>query len=249
MIRYLFSKRIFIIVPFLCVSFMFIGFSSNTNSRYNKSPDLSKKIVGSENDKYFMTNLESFDQVVYFSDLIVKGHVIGEPIQEYKSLDYISLNEKVNEVPQIPVSLVNFKIDEVIKGDIQSDEIVVLQEGLVYNDNSLETKLYEDGSYILFLISTEFEGKNVYSAYRKEVGIVKLNESDINTNSKSISLFSDSNDELDVTTYSLSKDLEMSKYDDIPINIIEEDIQTSLDATDDLSYDDAVKKYYGFELD
>lgn len=237
------NKKIFLSFFSLSLCFVCVGFFSNGSSRYNKNPDLSKKIVGSEGDRYSIAHLKSFDQVVYFSDLIIKGQVIGDSIQESKRLEYVLETDKIEQLPEIPVSLVKIKVNEIIKGNIDGEEILLLQEGLVNDDTSLETKVKKDDNYIFFLIKDKFEDQDVYIAYRKEVGLMKMNNKNKSFLTKGIDNKNDKS-----TTFSLSKEEELAKYDDIDVQIIEEDIISSLDKTQDISVEDAYDLYYNLEL-
>ncbi len=210
-----------------------VGFFNRGSSPYNQNPNLSRKVVGSERDTYYMAPLKSFDTVVFFSDLIIKGHVVGEPIQDQKTIEYALISSKNGHLPEIPVSLVKVNIDEVFKGDITENEIILLQEGIVGDDESLETKVKNDGEYIFFLLKSEFKGNDIYIAYRKEVGIMKVEKASKNN----------------ITTYSLSREPLLTRYDDIDIKILLNDISTSLNRTKNISVKDAYELYYDMSLD
>lgn len=124
------------------------------------------KFVGSRDTEGFSCDTETYQSVgelLKNSELIVIG-TAGKPKEVTE--------EFYGEI--LYASKIQITIKEVLKGTVNSASVNVLQTGKPNSDN-YETKLKENGEYLLFLNSKTFCGETVYDCTGIEQGIVEIN--------------------------------------------------------------------------
>ena len=144
------------IIALTLLTIMLVGCSKTT-----------EKFVGSRDTANFSCNIQEYETVQELnngSELIVCG-TVG---------DITELSENFNgEI--LYASKISFAVSEVLKGDINTNSIFVLQTGKPNSDN-YETKLKSGKEYILYLNSKTFEGETVYDCTGIEQGIFEIKE-------------------------------------------------------------------------
>lgn len=193
--------------------------------RYNMSPDLDSKVVGSKYAGSYTIPVPSIEDLKNHSDIIIIGEVIQSATmtfnKDFEDGSAIRSAEKTllkklweggatgGKVYSIAVSKI--KVDKVIYGNLDDKEISLIQPGIIESD-MIETKV-KVGDKMFFFLNKSVE-KNVNNAYRtcaSEVGLFIIKP----------------NNEL----LSLSDNKVFAKYDGINIDILLEDLSSTMKDT------------------
>lgn len=206
------NKTKFIISSFLAMIFMataVIALNNNAIS-YNTNPNVNDKVIGSELFSASRIAPESLDDVLKHADLVVIGTVVSESKllkKSYLTSELQDLGDKVKDLSKqekeltFNVSQVEIKVHEVIHGNIDTKTILFNQLGSPESDD-FQTKV-KNGEKILFVLKMSDDG--TYASVDFEEGLFKILDND--------------------TTMSMSKNLNIAKYDDIHQDILVKDIK------------------------
>ncbi len=155
-------------IIFLCLVFLLSGCSYVDTSNQNTGMSVEySKFVGSRDTVGFGGDLKVYEDLnaIYDeSELVIVGTV--------KNLTEVS--ETFND-ETLYASKISVEIVELLKGDIATKSLNVLQTGKP-NSDDYETKLKKDNSYILFLNSKKFNGETVYDCTGIEQGIFEIKQ-------------------------------------------------------------------------
>ncbi len=200
----------------LCICLLMLSsvsltlFKFDSETLYNSNPNVASKVVGSENLSGYIVPLQSVDDLVSKSDLIVIGEIMSdavtikrpyEPSDEAKSKLNTLYPEAQNKF-NFNVAQVTVQIKEVLYGDTSLSEIKFNQLGNAGND-SLQTKVKKNERVVLALKKVTGTDDTYASICFEECVF------DIKPNNKLLSF---------------SKNMAFAKYDDIDLNILENDI-------------------------
>ena len=206
-------------------TYLFTSYSTNsasTNLAYNENPDVSKKVVGSNELLASKMAPVSIDDITKYADLIVIGTVVSKPTN--KQIDFPFPNDEMKkgamgtskEVPKVNLACTQIKVSEVLYGKLRnanSNEITLAQIGQAGNDSG-ETKVVNGQKYLLVL-QNHPDDINRYSSAIAEEGIFKINSK------KAKSILGS----IEETTTSLSDDKFTSRYDDVSLDVLKKDIK------------------------
>lgn len=188
--------ELFLVFVF-CI-FAFTGCNS-TASRYNENPDVSKKIIGSDNgfiSKFMPPNLET----ILANSTVV---IMGEVLEDDNVYTFPAISPDEDELGIGTIAKV--KVIETIAGTQPSEEIISYYQCGAPKTDNLQTKV-KKGQKCIFILKY-FEDKDYYYSAAMEEGIFMVDE----------------NNEL----LSMSKQKFCAKYDGIKKDILIEDIRNT----------------------
>ncbi|MBE7056372.1 MAG: hypothetical protein E7388_02890 [Ruminococcaceae bacterium] len=223
------KRTIFCFVTLLIIAscVIVVKFATPSKSVYNTNPDLSSKIVGSNNYAFDRLPANTVDDLVDGSDLIIIGEVIDDGIEgtfnifgdEKKAQAF---KEKYGENPYWPTTTVRIKVHKIIAGEIgEKDEIQYLQLGKP-NIPDLQTKVKKSQKLVMILRNSDKEG--IYYANKAERSIFYIDEENNLT--------------------SMADDMICARYDGISIKILEKDLIQTEYVKDKLQYEENIKKSF-----
>ena len=184
--------------------------NQNNEVGYNKNPEVSSKIVGSELVNASRIAPESLDDILKHADVVIIGKVdskamlIKKPFinDELKALEekVIAASEEDRKLT-FNISQVEVKVQEVVYGDVDSKTILFNQLGMPENDD-YQTKV-KNGQKMLFVLKKNDDG--TYASVDFEEGLFELLDNE--------------------TSLSMSKNPNIAKYDNVNQDILFNDIE------------------------
>ena len=193
-----------IIAYFCCVAVLFSLFGCAKESRYNEAPDLSKKVVGSDNLMTTKVPLNSVSDMAKLSDVIVTGTVVSDSeVIQFNSSgneEYAAAAAQKGINVYLPATIATVKITKIIDGSPADETIQVFQLGEPHKAD-MQTKL-ENGDSVLLILS-EFDN-GYYQAVDLENSI----------------FYVDDNNRLT----SMGNEMMCARYDNRPVSLLLEDL-------------------------
>ena len=193
-----------IIACFCCVAVLFSLFGCAKESRYNEAPDLSKKVVGSDNLMTTKVPLNSVSDMAKLSDVIVTGTVVSDSeVIQFNSSgneEYAAAAAQKGINVYLPATIATVKITKIIDGSPADETIQVFQLGEPHKAD-MQTKL-ENGDSVLLILS-EFDN-GYYQAVDLENSI----------------FYVDDNNRLT----SMGNEMMCARYDNRPVSLLLEDL-------------------------
>lgn len=193
-----------IVTCFFCVVILLSLFGCAKESRYNETPDLSKKVVGSDNLMATRVPLKSVTEMAELSDIIVTGTVVSDSeVIQFNSSgndEYAAAAAEKGINVYIPATIATVKITKMIDGNLTDETIQVFQLGEPHTAD-MQTKL-ENGDSVLLMLS-EFD-----NGYYQSVDL----ENSV--------FYVDENNQLT----SMGKEMMCAQYDDRPVSLLLEDL-------------------------
>ena len=193
-----------IIAYFCCVAVLFSLFGCAKESRYNEAPDLSKKVVGSDNLMTTKVPLKSVSDMAKLSDVIVTGTVVSDSeVIQFNSSgneEYAAAAAQKGINVYLPATIATVKITKIIDGSPADETIQVFQLGEPHKAD-MQTKL-ENGDSVLLILS-EFDN-GYYQAVDLENSI----------------FYVDDNNRLT----SMGNEMMCARYDNRPVSLLLEDL-------------------------
>lgn len=125
------------------------------------------KFVGSRDTEGFSCDIEVYENI---NDLYADSELVVLGTADSMAEVTENFNGEL-----LYASKIKFNIKEVIKGDSGLKTVNVLQTGKPDSDN-YETKLNQNGEYILYLNSKTFNGETVYDMTGIEQGIFEVDK-------------------------------------------------------------------------
>lgn len=175
-----------------------------TESRYNESPDLSKKVVGSSRLMTQDVPLDSVAEIAGMSDLIVVGTVVGDDeVTKFNSSgndEYAAAAAQKGIDVYLPATIATVEITRVIDGTLTEETVEVFQLGEP-GKADMQTKL-KNGDRVLLMLSEYADG--TYTETTLESSVFYL----------------DGENEL----LSMSDEMICARYDDRPLSLLLEDL-------------------------
>ena len=134
-----------------CAVVLLSLFGCAKESRYNESPDLSKKVVGSSNMMATRIPLKSVAEMADLSDIIVTGTVISDSqVIQFNSSgndEYAAAAAEKGINVYLPATVATVKITKVINGNFSDETVQVFQLGEPHTAD-MQTKLENGDFYI-----------------------------------------------------------------------------------------------------
>ena len=193
-----------IIAYFCCVAVLFSLFGCAKESRYNEAPDLSKKVVGSDNLMTTKVPLNSVSDMAKLSDVIVTGTVVSDSeVIQFNSSgneEYAAAAAQKGINVYLPATIATVKITKIIDGSPADETIQVFQLGEPHKAD-MQTKL-ENGDSVLLILS-EFDN-GYYQAVDLENSV----------------FYVDDNNRLT----SMGNEMMCARYDNRPVSLLLEDL-------------------------
>ena len=187
-----------------CAVVLLSLFGCAKESRYNESPDLSKKVVGSSNMMATRIPLKSVAEMADLSDIIVTGTVISDSqVIQFNSSgndEYAAAAAEKGINVYLPATVATVKITKVINGNFSDETVQVFQLGEPHTAD-MQTKL-ENGDSVLLMLSKFDNG--YYQTVDLENSIFYIDEGDRLT--------------------SMGKELMCARYDGRPVSLLLEDL-------------------------
>ena len=187
-----------------CAVVLLSLFGCAKESRYNEAPDLSKKVVGSDNLMATKVPLKSVAEMAKLSDIIVTGTVVSDSeVVQFNSSgndEYAAAAAEKGINVYLPATIATVKITKMIDGSLADETIQVFQLGEPHTAD-MQTKL-ENGDSVLLMLS-EFDN-GYYQAVDLENSV----------------FYVDANNRLT----SMGKEMMCAQYDGRPVSLLLEDL-------------------------
>ena len=192
------------VAALFCAVVLLSLFGCAKESRYNEAPDLSKKIVGSDNMMATKVPLKSVAEMANLSDVIVTGTVISDSqVIQFNSSgneEYAAAAAEKGINVYLPATIATVKITKIIDGNFSDETIQVFQLGEPHTAD-MQTKL-ENGDSVLLMLSKFDNG--YYQAVDLENSVFYVDE-----NNRLISM---------------GKELMCARYDGRRVSLLLEDL-------------------------
>ena len=181
------SKKIFsvvLIVVLLAGLLYGCGEKENGNSNteqqtYTNNKPISDNVHRDNSDRFLV---QSYGELLNFTDIIVEGEVISEGEAEqdsYPKVPGTPDDHELNRKDKVEVTLTKFKVTRVLYGELESDIITIGQLGPP-KTNIGEIKIEKGQKLICFLRIAEFvdgrESSNFYASVDWENGFYDITD-------------------------------------------------------------------------
>ena len=211
----------------LIISCTVIVYLKKPKSIYNQNPDLSTKIIGSNNYVQDRIPADTVDDLVEGSDLIIIGEVLDTGVEGTFNIfgddkKAQAFKEKYGTDPYWPTTTVRIKVHKTIAGKIGDvNEIQYLQLGKP-DVPDLQTKVKKSQKLVMILRNSDKEG--VYYANKAERSIFYVDENDNLT--------------------SMSDEIICARYDGISIRVLENDLMKTEYIQNEMAYEKNTEEIY-----
>ncbi|GEM_PF-3224591 len=190
----------------IMIGVFIVYLTSTSESRYNQSPDISSKYIGSDDIHFGAKHVyQSLEEIMRASDLVVAGTVLDEGVTKTKKFPLDSALDQKNQenqrkAPRYSIAQTKIDIEEVWSGETNKETILFNQIGIA-GDDKMQTKVKKGQQVVLFLVEND-DGTYASMGFEDGVFIVKNNK-----------------------LKSLSKNLVVAKYDEIDVHTLKEDVE------------------------
>lgn len=180
------KRKFRLVVPILSLGLILsitgILWLHGRDMRYNKNPDVSGKVVGSNSMSSILDRERARDvgDLLALSDLVVVGEVVSDGIDHIQALTYPEffpskeLEEKAGS-PTYTLSVSTIRVKQVLVGNSSQETFDLTQMGTAGNDLVGETKVKRGETYVFFLRENEEEAwAGSYSSVACEDGIFQV---------------------------------------------------------------------------
>lgn len=177
------------------------------DSNENVPSIIEEKFIGSDYAGFYKMPIENFDDILYHSELIVIGEVIDDgtendvEVYNMTSEEKEKFKEKFGKMPTETVTYSEFRVTEIVNGELNEDVITIRQIGEAGSDYG-ETKIKNNQRLLLILDELE---SGIYIIPALESGAFVIADGKIKSNGKDKAILEFENQKLDKVIKAIEK--------------------------------------------